>query len=134
MRPHLDVLGWLHCLWGGFGLLTGGSLGLLAIGADVAIGGLGGGPDADRAAVWLLGSTGAVLGLVGAVMVFTGRGLLRRSAWSRHAALWLAVPNFIVLPFGTALGAYTFWTLLNDDARRTFGRPARVAAGPSEPS
>ena len=42
------------------------------------------------------------------------------------AALILAVPNLIVVPFGTALGIYTFWVLLNDDARREFGRPPRT--------
>jgi hypothetical protein len=44
------------------------------------------------------------------------------------AALVLAVLNLIVVPFGTALGFYTFWVLLNNDARREFGRPPR---GPS---
>jgi hypothetical protein len=31
------------------------------------------------------------------------------------------MPSLVVIPFGTALAVYTFWTLLNDDARRAFG-------------
>jgi hypothetical protein len=38
------------------------------------------------------------------------------------------VPNLVVLPFGTALAIYTFWTLVNDEARREFGRPPRSPA------
>ena len=30
--------------------------------------------------------------------------------------------------FGTALAIYTLWALLNDDARREFGRPPRTPA------
>ena len=56
------------------------------------------------------------------------RGLKRRRTSARLAALVLAVANLIIVPFGTALGVYTFWVLLNDDARREFGRPPR---GPS---
>jgi hypothetical protein len=37
----------------------------------------------------------------------------------------MAIPNLLIVPFGTALGFYTFWVLLNDDARREFGRPPR---------
>jgi hypothetical protein len=44
------------------------------------------------------------------------------------AALLLALPNLLVLPFGTALGVYTYWVLLNNDARDAFGRPQRSAA------
>jgi hypothetical protein len=39
------------------------------------------------------------------------------------------VPNLLVIPFGTALGVYTFWALLNDEARRVFGRPPRAPRG-----
>ena len=31
------------------------------------------------------------------------------------------MPSLVVIPFGTALAVYTFWTLLNDDARHAFG-------------
>jgi len=53
--------------------------------------------------------------------------------FARAAALGLAAPNLVIVPFGTALGVYTFWVLLNDDARRGFGRPLRGAA-PAERS
>ena len=126
MRVHLDVLGWLHVLWGLLGLLIGLSLGVLALGTTTASLELGG--DAGlTATVGLLVICGAVLVCGGGLMLGAGRALLRRSPRGRVALLALALPNLFLLPFGTALGIYSFWTLLNDDARREFGRPARAS-------
>lgn len=125
MRVHLDVLGWLYILCGTFGMLTGTSLGVLAIGTGAA---LVDAPMADPSApatVWLLVIAAVGLFVGGLLMLIVGRSVVRRAQIGRHGALLLAVPNLLVVPFGTALGIYTFWTLLNDDARREFGRPLR---------
>ena len=45
-----------------------------------------------------------------------GSGLLQRETWARPLALVLAVLSILDLPFGTALGAYTLWALLPEDA------------------
>ena len=45
-----------------------------------------------------------------------GWGLLQRETWARPLALVLAVLSILDLPFGTALGAYTLWALLPEDA------------------
>ena len=42
--------------------------------------------------------------------------------WGRVAALSLAILNLFVLPFGTALGIYTYWVLLHNEARGAFVR------------
>jgi len=124
MRLHLNLLGWLYIIWGWFGVLVGASLAILAVGTRLAI--------ADRprvamtaaATVWLFVLSAAVFGLGGLLAVIVGGWLRHRRRTGRHAALALAIPNLLLVPFGTALGAYTFWALLNDDARREFG--ARV--------
>ncbi len=127
MRLHLDVLGLLHRVWGALAAATGLSLFILAGGTWLPLGaidplraGRGGG-------LWLLVGSGALLAAGGAVMWLTGTALRRRRKGGRFAALVLAVPNLILVPFGTALGIYTYWALLNDDARVAFGRPARGA-------
>ncbi|HKW01165.1 MAG TPA: hypothetical protein VJN96_15175 [Vicinamibacterales bacterium] len=127
----MDVLASLHGIWGVFGVLAGLSLWVLAVGTNAALLDLGsvGGP--ERAATWLFIMAGAVFVALGIMMVIVGRSLGRRQIAGRVAALALAVPNLIVVPFGTALGIYTFWVLLNDDARRDFGRPLR--GSPSAP-
>ena len=118
MRVHFDVLGWLHVSAGAFGLLTGASLGVLAIGTAAALAGRA--IDGPSPAVWFLLFSGVVLAVVGAITILVGRALVSRRPIGRSVALALAVPSLVVIPFGTALAVYTFWTLLNDDARRAF--------------
>lgn len=125
MRHHIDVLGLLHMVWGVFGVLTGLSLVILAAGthAALAVGGsIGAGP---RAAVWLMAVTGALMISAGLAWFATGRRLRRLELHARMWAIVLAIPNLLIIPFGTALGVYAFWVLLNNDAREAFGRPAR---------
>lgn len=129
MPLHLDVLSRLHAIWGVFGVLTGASLEVLALGTRAALADLGDTGAGGQAAVWLLVIVGSVLALGGLVMIFIGRSLSRRRPFGRALALVAALPNLVLVPFGTALGIYTFWVLLNDDARRQFGRPPR-RAGP----
>ncbi len=123
MQVHLDVLGWLHVLAGWVGALTGTALLLLAAGtaslaADPPV-------DAVTGVMWLLLVTGLVLVMGGWLMMATGRGLVARRPRARLSALLLALPGLCALPFGTALGVYTLWALLNDDARGAFGRRLR---------
>jgi hypothetical protein len=125
MRLHIDVLGTLHLVWGAFGVMTGLSLGILAAGTRAAVAreafGVG-----EQAAVTMLALGSGALLTGGAAAALTGWGLRRRFARARLAALILAVPNLILVPFGTALGVYAIWVLLNDDARGIFGRPPRT--------
>jgi len=122
MRIHLDVLGWLHALAGAFGVITGASLIVLALGTFLAESALGAHAGAVASVAWTLTVCGLLFGLGGGLMIAAGRAVLARRPGGRAAALWLAVVNLCVIPFGTALGIYTFWALLNDDARRAFGR------------
>ncbi len=128
MRHHIDVLGLLHMVWGALGVLAGSSLAVLATGthAAMAAGGVTGG--ASRAAVWLMAVTAMAMIGCGAAWFTIGRRLRRFDVRARQGALALGVPNLLVIPFGTALGVYTFWVLLNNEARAAFGRPARGAA------
>jgi hypothetical protein len=126
VRVHLDVLGWLHVFAGLSGLLASASLAVLAVGS-LAARSEAHATAAIPAAVWLMVFGALLFGTGGTLMSLVGRALIRRGRRSRHAALLLAVPTLALVPFGTALAAYTFWTLLNDEARREFGRPLRSA-------
>lgn len=130
MRVHLDVLAWLHGIWGALGILAGMSLWVLGVGTDAALLDLGSVSGSDHAAMWMFLATGAVLVAFGLLMLLIGRWLFRRRGAGRVAALACAVPNLVIVPFGTALGVYTIWALLNDDARRDFGHPPHRPAPP----
>jgi hypothetical protein len=125
---HLDALILLHRVWGAFGILTGAALAVLAGGTDIAMFQAGSLGRAELAAVWVLAASAAAVLLAALAALAVARGLRRRLPAGRAGALVLAVPNLVIVPFGTALGIYTFWVLLNDDARREFGRPPRGAA------
>ncbi len=122
MSLHIDVLGRLHALWGTLGLLTGASLFILALGTHAALDDLELSGPAGQTAVGIFVAFGSALFFGGLAALVVGLALGRRVPAARMGALLLAVPQLVLAPFGTALGVYTFWVLLNDEARRAFGR------------
>ena len=128
MSRHLDALVLLQRIWGGFGLIVSAAFATLAAGMTAALDQSGVLSSAALGLIGVLVTCALVLAAAALGTLAAARGLQRRSRSGRAAALALALVNLIIVPFGTALGAYTFWTLLNDDARREFGRPLRGAA------
>ena len=126
---HIDVLGLLHIVWGGLGILTGASLLFLAASTHLALIREASVGRAETAAVWVLATVGVGLSTGGIVCAISGQGLRAHRPQARISTLVMGVPNLLLVPFGTALGIYAFWVLLNDDARRLFGRPLRADAG-----
>ena len=104
-------------VWGAFGLLAGVALGILAAGAAASSTGVG-----SRLGIGaLIIAAAAVLPAAGgAVAVWVGRALDRREPRGRLGALALGLPNLFLLPFGTALGLYSYWVLLNNHVRDVF--------------
>ncbi len=122
MRAHLDLLGRLYLVWGGFGLLVGLSLAMLAAGAALAPAGAEG---RLRLGALIMAVAAALPLAGGALSLWTGRALMRREPRGRLGALALGLPNLFLLPFGTALGVYSYWVLLNNQARELFPENAR---------
>jgi hypothetical protein len=120
---HLDLLALLYRIWGIFGVLAGASLGILAVGTEVSLNRLGSLGMAEHAAVWMLLLVALIFAGGGAFALVIGRRVRLRREGTRTPAFALAALNLLLLPFGTALGVYTFWVLMNDDARRAFGSP-----------
>jgi len=129
MDRHIDVLGLLHLVWGALGVLLGISVLLLAGGSvAIALSGAHRGPDVAAALTAVALTAASIVLLVGgAANAWAGAGLRRHRPAARIAALGLGLLNLFVLPFGTALGVYTFWVLLNHEARARF-EPAPAAA------
>lgn len=67
----------------------------------------------------------ALPGIVG------GIGLLKRKNWARVLVIFLAVLDLIDFPFGTAIGVYTLWVLLNNDTSALFESGAKFEAQPA---
>jgi hypothetical protein len=126
MLRHVHLLGILETLWGGLAMIVGLSMLLLAVGALATL------VDPLGTAVeFAAGLTAAVFALIGIFALLWGAAhtwaallLKRRQPLGRMVSIALAIVDLLVLPFGTALGAYALWVLLTDEGRRLF-EPAR---------
>jgi hypothetical protein len=123
MSRHLRLLG---ILWLVAGALNLAGAGFVWFAADVIL-----------PRIFVSGFPAFVPGLVkgvaflillkGAVSAAAGWGLLERESWARTVTLALAFLSLFNVPFGTALGIYSLWVLLPDQARDEYHRMACAA-------
>ena len=124
MKQHVSILGVLYIIFGICGiiaallmlLLFGGAAGVVSMVAD---------QDPEAAiAVPILGAIGMFLfGLIAVLSVpglAVGIGLVKFQPWSRIGGLVLSVLNLLNFPFGTAIGVYGLWVLLNRESESVF--------------
>ena len=123
MSKHVDVLGLLYLVWGSLFLLAGAIVAALMLGAMALVQDAGSREVSGVAA----GLTAAMFGTLAIVALAwggchasAGTALRRHQPWSRTVALGVGVLDLALVPFGTALGIYALWVLLNDDARALF--------------
>ena len=123
MITHVKVLGVLYLVFSALSLLVALFL-MLAIGSAAGIVGMTADADDAAIAIPVLGLAGTALGMMLLVLALpglvTGWGLLSFKPWARILGLVLSVLNLLNIPFGTALGIYGLWVLLNKDVERLF--------------
>lgn len=127
MRSHVNLLGILELAWGAMGLMLGVSLLLLAAGA-AAIARTSADPVTAVFTALLFVVFGLALAAAGWANAWAGRAIRAHRAPGRTFGLVLALLNLFLLPFGTALGIYTFWVLLHNESRAMFEPPVAGAA------
>lgn len=117
MRQHIPILGWCFIVYHGIVALVGIVVGLIVSGAGVISG--------EREAMFITGTVGVaiagflvILSLPG---IIAGIGLLKFRPWARILAIIIGVLHLLSFPFGTALGVYTLYVLLNAEAPSIFG-------------
>ena len=122
VERHVEILAILCTLSGALAMLVGVSLLLLSAGALAILFGPDGSAVGFAAGVTATGFAvmGAVALVWGGLHVGASVLLRRRQPSGRVLTLGLAVVNMLLLPFGTALGAYALWILLTDEGRRLF--------------
>ena len=123
MPTHVDFVGILFIIWGILTALIGLSMLSLGIGAVAILASANRATGADVAA-GLTAATFATLAVIaiiwGAAHIAVGIPLRRRSASARVLALTLGAVDLLLLPYGTALGSYALWVLLNEEGRKLF--------------
>ncbi|HEY0788921.1 MAG TPA: hypothetical protein VGE86_09775 [Thermoanaerobaculia bacterium] len=121
MNQHVTILAVLYIICGAILLLIGGGLFMIIAGAGAISG--------DLQAAAITGIVGVALGgfflVLSVPSIIAGVGLLGMRPWARILTLILGALQILNFPFGTALGIYTFWVLLNDQTVAAF-TPATV--------
>jgi hypothetical protein len=130
METHVKVLGVLYIVLSALGIVAAVFM-MLAFGLATGI--VGAAADAHDAAIAL-----PVIGIAGTALVIflfmlsipglvTGIGLLKFRPWARILGIVLSAINLIHIPFGTAVGVYGLWVLLNKQTEPLFtSRPATI--------
>jgi hypothetical protein len=123
MSTHVDFAGILFIVWGAVTVLIGLSTLALGIGAVSLMrsGSRGGGGQLAAGLMAAAFTTLAVIAIIwGVAHVAVGVPLRRRKSWARLVALMLGSVDLMLLPYGTALGIYAMWVLLNEEGKKTF--------------
>ncbi|MBZ5721009.1 MAG: zinc ribbon domain-containing protein [Acidobacteriia bacterium] len=121
---HLRILGTLWMIAGALFLIPSIILLLIGSAAHFAI---QGNELVRHMAPLFLNLLGGSLLVVAAGGICVGWGLMERLPWARVTAVVLGVITLFHPPFGTALGIYTLWVLLSNDAGPQYDRMARAA-------
>jgi len=123
MTTHIKVLGVLFIALSALGLLA--AL-VIIVGVGGVAGIVGAAADSEDAAIAIpiLGMAGTIaagfLVITCAPGLVAGIGLLYLKPWARILAIVLSAIHLIGIPFGTVLGIYGLWVLLNRDTERIF--------------
>jgi hypothetical protein len=124
MSSHIDLVGFLFIIWGLLTALVGLSTLALGIGAVALITSASRGGSGGQLAAGLTVAAFTALAVIamiwGAGHTAVGMAVRRHKAWARLVALMLGSVDLLLLPYGTALGVYTLWVLLNEDGKELF--------------
>ena len=124
MKQHVSILGVLYIAFVVLGMVT--AVGMLALfGGAAGIVSMVSEQEPDAAvAVPILGVLAVVLFTIIAVLsipgLAVGIGLVKFQSWARIGGLILSALNLLNFPFGTALGFYGLWVLLNKETEAAF--------------
>ena len=129
MQTHVKVVAVAFIVLSALGVLTALML-MLVFGGTAGIVGASAEHQDAAVALPIIGLTGTLLTLFLLALslpgLITGFGLLSRKPWARILGIVLCAINLINIPFGTILGIYGLWVLLNKDTERLFAGEALV--------
>ncbi len=116
MNHHITIQGIMYTVFGAFGILV--SLIMIFIivpggNHSIYINHMLGNSDLVKIFpwIWLIVSIPAFIG---------GLGMFKRMKWARITIVVVAAVQLLNFPFGTGITIYTFWTLLNEEAKDFF--------------
>ena len=127
MEKHITVIGVLYIVLSALGILASAVIFLVIAGGGLLSG--------DSEAIAITSTVGSIISFFVFVLsipgIIGGIGLLKRREWGRILVLILGFLNLLNIPFGTALGIYTIWALMNDELIAMFQQPEPGLTGGS---
>lgn len=133
MQTHVKVLAVLFIVFSALGVLF--AIGVLAIfGGTMGMVGAAAQDEGAAIALPILGLTGSLFAIFLLVLsipgLVAGFGLLAFKSWARILGIVLSAINLIHIPFGTILGVYGLWVLLNKETERLFDGSGTIVPNP----
>ena len=118
MEKHITLLGVLHIVYHALCLLVG----ILIVSLLGWIVHFVGEPEVSSILGMVMSIIGFFLIVLSVPGIIAGIGLLKMRPWARILALVMGIIDLLDIPLGTALGIYTLWALMSDDAVALFQR------------
>ena len=129
MQTHVKVLGVLFIALSALGLCAAIFF-LFFVGAAAISVHAGADPHDAAVALPIIGVVGSALFvfilLISLPGIIVGVGLLKFMPWARIVGIVLCILNLISIPFGTVLGIYGLWVLLNKQTEPLFSPSVRL--------
>ncbi|HET8550605.1 MAG TPA: hypothetical protein VFL57_21490 [Bryobacteraceae bacterium] len=119
MQTHIRIVGWLHVVFGVVGILIG-LAGFAFFGGIAGLIGMTETSDEKFVAMPIVGAIGGLILIFMLIIsipgLIVGYGLVSFRPWSRVLGIVMSALHLLNVPFGTALGIYGLWVLLNDQS------------------
>lgn len=118
MRSHITILSVLHAIMSALGLFTAAIILVSTVAAGAFV---GMSSDVPFGTGMLVGTIGTIVSVFFAALALPGLalayGLWKRRPWARPLGLVLGALNLFHFPFGTVLGVYTLWAMLQPETK-----------------
>ncbi|HLJ49173.1 MAG TPA: hypothetical protein VKU01_24330 [Bryobacteraceae bacterium] len=122
MAQHVKILGILHICFSALGMLAG--VIILVVFGSLALVGAANQTDDRFVALPVLGGIGGLIFIFILVLslpgLIAGIGLIKLKSWARILGIVISALDLISIPFGTALGIYGLWVLLQNETEVLF--------------
>lgn len=116
IHRHIQLLGTLHIVLGILGVIAA-FIAYMAI----SVGGIISGDAKAISITQIVGiAVGSFLLFLSLPGIIGGWGIMKYKYWAKILLLVLGFLNLLNFPFGTALGVYTIWVLMNDQTDKFF--------------
>jgi hypothetical protein len=129
MRTHIAIVGVLNILWNFMGVAAGVLIIVLGLGGGSALGLVAGAEDpaAGAAILTFLAGFGVIVGCIALLPCLpgfvAGIAVLGYRNWARVVLIVVSAINLLAFPFGTILGGYSLYVLLNRESEQIFANP-----------